>query len=64
MTVMTLSELRPHLHSIPEHPDWIPYKTSYYEESWGFCLSHSQLASLADDSVRGLYRRDTDGWQS
>ena len=47
--VMTLSELRPHLHSIAEHPDWIPYKTSYYSESWGFCLPHRQLESLSDD---------------
>ena len=47
--VMTLSELRPHLHSIAEHPDWIPYKTSYYSESWGFCLPHRQRESLRDD---------------
>ena len=40
-------ELRPHLHSIPEHPDWIPYKTSYYAESWGFCLPHRQLDEIA-----------------
>ena len=47
--VMTLSELRPHLHSIPEHPDWIPYRTSYYSEDWGFCLPHRQLESLRED---------------
>ena len=45
---MSLGELRPHLHSLPEHPDWIPYRTTYYEQSWGFCLSHRQLESLAD----------------
>jgi len=45
---MPLGELRPHLFSIPEHPDWIPYRTSYYQESWGFCLSHKQLESLND----------------
>ena len=46
---MTLSELRPHLHSIPEYPDWIPYKTSYYAESWGFCLPHRLLETLRED---------------
>jgi aminopeptidase-like protein len=45
---MTLAELRPHLHTIPDHPDWIPYKTSYYSEQWGFCLSAAQLATLSE----------------
>jgi aminopeptidase-like protein len=45
---MSLSELLPRLHSLPDHPDWIPYRTTYYAESWGFCLSHRQLQSLSD----------------
>jgi aminopeptidase-like protein len=44
---MSLEELKPHLHSIPEYPDRIPYRTSYYKEDWGFCLADNTLRSLA-----------------
>jgi aminopeptidase-like protein len=44
---ISLEELRPHLHSLPEHPDWIPYRTSYWHEDWGFCLPHRLVESLA-----------------
>jgi aminopeptidase-like protein len=43
---MTLSELRPHLHTLPDRPDWIPYRTTYYNRDWGFCLSDNQLRSM------------------
>jgi aminopeptidase-like protein len=46
---MTLAELRPRLHAIPDRPDWIPYRTSYYDASWGFCLSQRALDALPDD---------------
>jgi aminopeptidase-like protein len=46
----TLAELRPHLHSLPEHPDWIPYRTSYYQAGWGFCVTQNQLDALAEDN--------------
>jgi aminopeptidase-like protein len=45
---MSLAELRPRLHSDPAHPDWIPYRTSYYKPDWGFCLTHRQLESLEE----------------
>ena len=48
---LPLADLRAHLHTLPEHPDWIPYRTSYYKESWGFCLKQSALEELED----GLY---------
>ena len=45
---MSRTELEPYLYSIPENPDWIPYRTSYYRESWGFCVSQRQREALGD----------------
>lgn len=49
---MSLAELRPHLTTLPEHPDWIPYRTTYYQEKWGFCLSQNQLDKLPEDDYQ------------
>jgi aminopeptidase-like protein len=46
---LTLTELMPHLHTLPAHPEWIPYRTSYYNETWGFCLSQNGLLELSED---------------
>jgi aminopeptidase-like protein len=43
---LSLSDLELQLHSLPERPEWIPYRTSYYQRAWGFCLSHATLAKL------------------
>ncbi|MFJ4807163.1 DUF4910 domain-containing protein [Streptomyces longwoodensis] len=45
---MPLSELREHLHTLPEHPTWVPYRTSYYRPDWGFCLAQETLDALPD----------------
>lgn len=46
---VSLKELNEHLFTLPEYPEWIPYRTSYYKENWGFCISHNQLINLKED---------------
>jgi aminopeptidase-like protein len=45
---MPLSELRRHVHTLPDQPDLIPYRTSYYSETWGFCMRHARFQELPD----------------
>jgi aminopeptidase-like protein len=45
---VSLAELRQHLFTLPDHPEWVPYRTSYYSPNWGFCLSHDKLNELED----------------
>jgi aminopeptidase-like protein len=46
---MSLAELLPRLYSLPEHPDWIPQRASYYKPNWGFSITHKDLVRLAED---------------
>ncbi|MBS0581160.1 MAG: DUF4910 domain-containing protein [Proteobacteria bacterium] len=51
-TTLSLQELAPRLHVHPDNPEWIPYRTSYYQRSWGFCMS-----ALAREALgAGQYR--------
>jgi aminopeptidase-like protein len=43
---MSLDALRDRLHTLPNEPDLVPYRTSYYNRTWGFCLSHRHLLEL------------------
>jgi aminopeptidase-like protein len=45
---LSLSELKAHVHSLPDQPHLIPYRTSYYADNWGFCMAHRQLESLTE----------------
>jgi aminopeptidase-like protein len=46
---LSLPELKEHLYTLAEYPNWIPYRTSYYKEDWGFCMAHKQFLNLKDD---------------
>ena len=48
---LPLTQLREHIFTLPDQPDVIPYRTSYYAERWGFCMTHNQLLALPD----GIY---------
>src|SRR3984885_7815865 len=51
---MPLGELKKHLHTLPDQPDLIPYRTSYYAENWGFCMPHRRFETLRDETYEVL----------
>lgn len=46
---LSWEELKPHLHTLPNKPDAIPYLTTYYKETWGFCLTHHEYLQLPQE---------------
>ncbi|WP_182549944.1 DUF4910 domain-containing protein [Phyllobacterium myrsinacearum] len=52
--IMQLSELKAHIHTLPDQPDLIPYRTSYYSEQWGLCMSHNTFLALEDGDYEVL----------
>jgi aminopeptidase-like protein len=51
---LPLAELKKHLFSLPDQPNLIPYRTTYWAENWGFCLPHAQLAALPEGDYEVL----------
>lgn len=47
---VSLEELKKHVFYLTDRPDWIPYRTSYYKEEWGFCMSYNQFQTLNDET--------------
>lgn len=45
---VALAELKRHIFTLPDQPALIPYRTSYYAETWGFCMAHAELEKLSD----------------
>jgi len=45
---VSLEELREHLYTLPEYPEWIPYRHTFYDKNWGFCLAHNKLDELQE----------------
>ena len=50
--VLSRAELAQHVHTLPDQPDLIPYRTGYFADDWGFCLPHKLWQSMTDDQYR------------
>ena len=52
--LVPLAELKRHIYTLPDQPDLIPYRTSYYAENWGFCMTHRRFETLRDETYEVL----------
>ena len=53
---LSLSDLGSRLHTLPQYPDWVPYRSSYYREDWGFCLSERAKQALPEGRYHAVIR--------
>ncbi len=54
--VLPLQELAGRIHTLPEHPDWIPFRSSYYREDWGFCMAERERQAMPPGRYRAVIR--------
>jgi aminopeptidase-like protein len=47
-----MEELRQHIHTLPAQPDWIPHRTGFYAETWGFAMAHRTLLAMKEPAYR------------
>ena len=52
---ISFSKLKDHLHTTPDLPSAIPYRTTYYKKTWGFCISHEQFLALDKNQNYHVY---------
>jgi aminopeptidase-like protein len=57
-TRLPLHELKKNIFTLPEQPDLIPYRTSYYQERWGLCMTHNALLALPDGEYEACVDAD------
>ena len=50
--VVSREELSAHVHTLPDQPDLVPYRTAYYAQQWGFCVSHRVWEAMRDPHYR------------
>jgi aminopeptidase-like protein len=48
---ISYEELAKHVYTLPEQPNAIPYVTSYYQEKWGFCMTHNEWMQFPKEGV-------------
>lgn len=50
--IVSRDELSSHVHTLPDQPELVPYRTAYYAEQWGFCLAHRVWETMRDARYR------------